>query len=47
MADGKLVQMLIFTDVTRYLEFKVGYKPINILFIPVLGLWRQLCAPRE
>jgi len=23
MADGKLVQMLIFTDVTRYLEFKV------------------------
>lgn len=25
MADGKLVQMLIFTDVTRYLEFKVGF----------------------
>lgn len=24
MADGKLVQMLIFTDVTRYLEFKVS-----------------------
>ena len=39
MADGKLVQMLIFTDVTRYLEFKViylsylyGFRLWNIVF---------------